>query len=583
MSRLPTEPRGAMRYTTFCERLLGVEFYPAQWVAFAVLFDALEPRQLEGERRELARQIFGEVETVPPEARRVAVMVKGARVGGTRFSMTRLVHLAATLAVPTTAPGEALYALVVGPDMRLARQALAYALGAIKSQPDLAERLGSETQDTFEFLRDDGRTVLFTALPATAGGSAVRGRTLVGAVMTEAAYFRDSFSVINDQDIYRAIAPRVAPGGQVIIESTPWAELGMLYQLWDVNFGKPTGAIVAHCPTLLMRPDPEMARHVAAERARDPDAAAQEFDAGFRAAGASVFLDPKAVDACADDDLRHPAPFDPQAGKASAADFGFTSDASALTILQTKGGRAWLAFADELKPMPGYPLQPSEVCRRFARHMRGYGSRELILDGHYVESIREHMAPFGRLFPAPAGSQGKLEAHVACREMIHEKQVRIPRLPRLIAQLKGLVSKPQPGGGLRIEFPRRRAGGLLHGDIASAFVLSCWAIKSTRVSSAERERWAAEETRMKYAASLVVGNVPPEDVARVYALAHGGSGEDIQVAMARVAERDASGRKLSGMGRSDFVAHNAMLRRIGSPVAMSDDAIEEHFRRQGAA
>ncbi len=559
-------------YTEFCERVLRVVFYPAQWVALAVLFDGIEPGRLQGERRDLARRLFGDVETVPPEARRVAVLVKGARVGGTRFGALRLVHLAATLDVPPTAPGERLYALVVGPDMRLARQGLAYALGATASHPDLARRVRNETQDSFEFLRDDGRTVVFAAMPATAGGSAVRGRSLVGALMTEAAFFRDSFSVVNDVDVYKALVARIVKGGQLVIESTTWAELGLLWQLWDQNFGKPAGALVAHCPTLLMRPD--LASLVATERARDPDAAAQEFDAEFRAAGASVFLDPRAVDEMVDEEMAHPMPYDESAPKAAGGDLGFVSDSSALTIVQRKGeAPAWLAFVDEMKPVPGFPLQPSEVCRRFALAMRRYGARELICDGHYAESVKEHLEPYRmRTFPAPSGAQGKLEVHIAAREMIYEKQIKIPKLPRLVAQLKSLVSKPVAGGGMKIEFPRRRTGGLAHGDIGSSFILSLWAFKATHVSPATKARWARAEERMHALGELLVG-VASERVAEVSARALGYSAEELRESifarLARVRPVDASGRQLSGMTEQEAAAWEA-FRGAGREERLSD-------------
>jgi hypothetical protein len=582
-----------MGFAEFCERLLRVTFTPAQWALFAVQFDGIEPGRLDGERREFARQLFGDIDTVPPSARRVAVLVKGARIGGTRFSMTRLVHLAATLKLPPLAPGEAAYALVIGPDTRLARQALGFALGSMQSHPDLSDRVQNVTSDSFEFVRDDGVVVIFTCLPATAGGSAVRGRTLVGAVMTEAAFFRDASAVINDSDIYRALLPRIVPGGQLIIESTPWAEMGLLWQLFDANFGTPTAALVARCPTLTMRPDPATEAFVASERLRDPDSAAREFDTAFLAAGALVFLDPKAVDAMVDDDLKHPVPFDPDAGKASSGDFGFVSDSSALTIVQTKdaNAQAWLALVDELAPQPGAPLQPSVVARRFASQMRNYQSRELICDSHYVESVREHVEPFRvHLFPAPSGAQGKLDVHVAARELIYEKKIRIPRIPRLLLQLKGLISRPVPGGGMRIEFPRRR--GLAHGDIASAFMLACWAIKVQRASPADRARWDQHSLQIHYAGMIAAGGMPPELMSlpegvretALLALQNGRSTLDeiltpagVQIAYAGRAWRDSGGVERNAR------AHNDLLRRQGSPAAMTDEQLDAHFRARKPA
>lgn len=506
----------ALSFTAFCERVLRVKFTPAQSVAYEVLFDGLEPRQLDGERREFARTLFGDgLDDVPRVARRVVAMVKGARIGGTRFAATRLVHLALTSKLPALGPGETPFVIIIGPDIRLARQALTFALGAAQGDRDLAGRVQRANADGFELTRDDGVVVTFAALPATAGGSAVRGRTLVAALMTEGAFFRDSNSVINDSEVFRALLPRIIKGGQLIIESTPWAEAGVLWQLWDKNFGKPATALVAHCPTLLMRPDPETAAHVDAERERDPDAAANEFDAIFRGLGSTSFFDPKAIDLCTDETLAHPAPFDSKASRVGGGDFGFRSDSSALAILQVRQGLAWLAVADELRPEPGVPLRPSAVSQRFAIQLRAYGANQLIVDGHYIESVREHVAPFRvGLVSAPAGQQGKLEAHLAARELFHEKRIRIPKHPRLIAQLKGIISKPQPGGGLTIEFPRRR-GSAGHGDLASAFVLACWGIKVGMLSAAARAAYQDRVRRVGYAMAAHGHASVPDEIAHL--------------------------------------------------------------------
>jgi hypothetical protein len=494
-----------MRFTAFAERLLGVEFFPAQKVCFEVLYDGVEPGRFEGERLALARRMFGEnVETIPPEARRVAVMVKGGRVMGTRGAAIRMCHLGATVAAPPTAPGEPLFALMVGPDLRLARQALDFALGAMRSNPDLAERVQGETRESFEFVRDDGRRVIYAALPATAGGSAVRGRTLIGAVMTEASFFRDAMSVVNDADIFRALLPRIVPGGQLVIESTPWAELGLLWQLWERDFGKPTGAMVAHCPTLLMRPDPEVARLVALERARDPDSAAQEFDAEFRAAGSSAFFDPHLIDDAVTE-YEFPLPHDPSCGRACAADLGFRLDSSALCILQNRQTGATLAYVDEIQPTLGNPLVPSIVLSRFTRAILNYGGSHCFFDQTYIESVKELCWQVGiSANDLPHGQPGKLEMHMATREMFAEKRIRIPKHARLIAQLKAIMVKPTPGGGLQITTPRRR--GMGHGDVASAFVGVAWAVRTSNAGERARFQLREHSKRLEAVGAILVGS-----------------------------------------------------------------------------
>ncbi len=474
----------------------------AQVVLALVSFDAVDPSVLDAAQRALAEKLFGAVEGVPTVARTVVAWVKGARIGGTLLCSLRLLHLALTVGLPMLAVGEVACALIVGPDLRLARQALRYALGAAKAHPKI--RIESEREDSFVIVRPDGKRVSIECLPATRGGSAVRGRTLVAALLTEASFFRDDNYVVNDVELFRAILPRIVRGGQVLVESTPFAELGLLYELHQKNFGDPKTALVAEAPTLLMRDDEITASIVAGERDRDPVNAAREHDCKFMSAGAGVFFDPKLVDDSVDENLPHPGQHDPLAGRATGADFGFVHDSSALTILEARGSMSTLVVADEVRPTPGYPLRPSEVAKQFAQTMQRYGSRSMCTDGHYIESIREHVEPFGiRLIRSPDGQVGKLEAFLAARQLFADRRVRIPPLPRLVAQIKSVISRPTPGGGLSISIPRRR--GMAHGDLCSAFVLSCWLVKSSEVAERSAQAWTAKVERFLHATDVIAG------------------------------------------------------------------------------
>ncbi|HSN24961.1 MAG TPA: hypothetical protein VLT45_01715, partial [Kofleriaceae bacterium] len=64
------------------------------------------------------------------------------------------------------------------------------------------------------------------------------------------------------------------------------------------------------------------------------------------------------------------------------------------------------------------------------------------------------------------------EAYVLTRKLLHEGKIEIPDHPRLIRQLKDVVAKPLPGGGIQISSPRKADGS--HGDLVSAFVNAVW-------------------------------------------------------------------------------------------------------------
>ena len=283
-------------FADFC-RSYGFELEPAQRALCSVSFDRVQLRELGAEERAIAVELFGAVEEIPALAFEVVVWVKGARIGGSRMAAMRLYQLAHVTTLEL-APGESAFGLIVGPDLRLAAQAFRYVLGAAKMD-EAAGRVAiiREGATALAFERHDGQIVTIECLPATAGGSAVRARTLVGAIMTEAAFFRDADYAINDVEVYRALGARIVPGGQLILESTPWSEEGLVYELFTSNHGAPTTALAAKCPTTTMRRDARTRALVAREEQRDPDNAAREFGAAFMPGGSNLFFDPRLIDA----------------------------------------------------------------------------------------------------------------------------------------------------------------------------------------------------------------------------------------------------------------------------------------------
>lgn len=437
----------------------GAELTPAQATLARVLFDGEQiPGLPHGEA------MFAYFGPVAEEQRRTVAIVAGARGGKTRMAALRLLHLALTCPL-VLAPGEQASAIFVAPDLRLARQGLRYALGAAKHVPEIAALVQTEGADAFTLRRDDGQVVTLECLPASRGGSATRGRSLVGAVMDESAFFRDESSVVNDADVMKSIQPRLVPGGQLVIASTPWVEGGLLYDLWRRNFGRPADVLVAHAPTPLLRPDrPEL---------YDGDTTdptwRQEFGAEFGTTAGDLLLDPSTVDACT------AAPRVDAKGYSAAVDLAFRSDSAALVVVGAGDDGFEVVEVLELRPSPGAPLVPSVVIDRFAQEIGRFGIRTVAADNHYLESAREHFGARGiTVTPAPPNNDGKVETYLRTRAVIGEGRIRITN-ERLLAQLKGLRRRALPGGTIEITSPRRRGAG--HGDLASALVLAVWNAK----------------------------------------------------------------------------------------------------------
>lgn len=481
-------------YVEFAE-YIGVTLSPAQMVAGKVAFDGTEPVALEGEERELARKLFGDLDTIDEDARSVLVAVCGGR-GGKTYSLIalRMLHLMLTVDLSPIAPGQKPVALVVAPNEQLRQEAVNYALGAAQVRPEIARLLvlphGHKPDSSvtwFGVRRPDfDRVVRFESGVATSGGYGGRGRSLVAFAMDECAFFRDGQAVVNDRDIYSAASARVLPGGQTIVASTPWGKSGLLYDLYSVNKDKPITAMAMHAPTTLLNPSEWAAKIVARERHRDPDNARREFDAEFMSATAAEFFDADLVKMCT-----VPAvDFALQPGDVvrAGADFGFRTNSSALVIAVLRAGVIHVPYVLELKPLPGEPLMPGETVKCFAEVLHAWGCTYLVADEHYRMSITEHLVANGLSF-ANAPTQPH-EAFVATRVAMRGKAVQVHEHPKLQRQLREVKAAHNPGGTLSISQPLWKTGE--HGDIVSAMVLAVSQLGGTEQKAPKPPEGTAE-------------------------------------------------------------------------------------------
>src|SRR5438445_32203 len=257
-------PQVPERFTDFVE-WLGVEFTRAQRVVALICYDGVEPCDLPSDERDIARAIFGDIETIPAICRKVIVLVCGRR-GGKSYVLEALALVHAMYRVPffRVAPGQVPVALVIAPNDDLRQEVVNYAIGAIRSHPQLRTTLlvhrsaGEDGQvSTFEIRRprgcpNAGRRVAFRSGVATHGGYGGRGKSLVGFALDEAAFFRGDTNKVNDVEIFKGAIPGLMPGAKAIVPSTPWAQSGLLWDKWNDNWGHPKDAICAHAPTVLL-------------------------------------------------------------------------------------------------------------------------------------------------------------------------------------------------------------------------------------------------------------------------------------------------------------------------------------------
>ena len=484
-----------------------------QSVYASIAYDGKEPRDFEHdpEQRRIARELFGDIDVIPDEARDVMVIVAGARAGKTYVLISaRLVYGMLVRDLTPLAPNERAFALVIAPNDELRQQAINYGIGILRSGPWsswLVLPKNSKEDDTptwFGVRRPNGKYVRFRGAVAARGGYGGRGKSCVDAALDESAFFHGSEYKVSDVEIFKAVTARIMPGGQVIIGSTPWAKEGLLWDEFDANFGKPSTALAAHAPTLLLNPLPWAQRIVARETKRDPENAAREFGAQFMASGGTVCFDPDLIKEHIYTEGFHI----PVAGDVLRAgmDLGFTRNSAALAIVALHKGVILPVLLLELIPEAKQPLQPKTVVPRFGAEMKKLGIGYAMGDSHYKQSAIEHLVESEVGFiDAPTDVSAP---YIHMRTKLRDGAMKVPNDERFIKQAKQVRSLPRTGGGTTIVQPRWSGGA--HGDLMSAWVLASFQVGGTVVKAEEskdpnavaekerRERWDAPKKRVRF-------------------------------------------------------------------------------------
>jgi hypothetical protein len=253
-------------------------------------------------------------------------------------------------------------------------------------------------------------------------------------------------------------------------------------------FGKPGRTLAFHSDTRSM--NPTLSREdEEAERRRDPDNAAREYDAIPLSANSPAWF-PDTVMQIAFNPHRPmqlPA-IEAIEGKAGA-DLGFRKNSSALAIARPKAGKAELAYFEELRPEKGSPLKPSAVCQSFGETMIRYRTNVVRGDYYYSDTARDEFAKLKdkhgqklRYEEWAPTLEAQTEVFTEFRRMIAEGVVDLPDDPRIRLQMKGTTTR-QSNGKVYVRLPKQ---GRAHGDLLMAIVLACVQIPTQKKPSKAR-------------------------------------------------------------------------------------------------
>lgn len=351
----------------------------------------------------------------------------------------------------------------------------------IRTIEAILKAIGVPHKRTGDVIELQHRPVKFEVMAATTLASV--GFTAICVICDELAIWRNSEGSANPaEQIMSFLRPTLMtmPNGKMFLSSSPFSTLDMHHK--SVVEGDNARSMVRCAPTWVA--NPTLTEEDTHKEEPDQIEWLRQYAAVPMSAGSLAFFDPIAIERAIDPNLLLPLAPKPGDIVVAGGDFGFRSDSSALAIAYKRGETYTAAELLELRPGIEEPLKPSVVVKTFAEVLKRHGCGYVCADGHYRQSISEHLEAENLHFTiAPEGAKGNQEVYVRFRRLLLDGQIRLPKHDRLIDQLKLVTSQPTSGGGISIRQPRQTGGG--HGDLVSALVLSCFQRGGTDVPASK--------------------------------------------------------------------------------------------------
>lgn len=451
----------------------GVPLTPGQARLCRVVFDGEDPDPT----NHIDATLFGEGCTaVPPGARRLIALRLGRGSGKSHVCAAYGVFRMLTGDTSLCGPGDYPAVGVSSVDKGEAAGVLAKALAIVRGKPALERMLRTPNATSFHMVRPDGVRVRFVTRVTAAKGKGARGPSWLLFVIDEAEFVDpgSAEATARVKDLAESAAPRVLPGGAVVLCSTPWPAESYVSALFDADFCHPLHSCCAIGPTLLLRDTTETRQARDDAMASDPAKALREYDC-VQADVAGAFFEASTVDAAISATTPRARGYFVSVG----ADLAFVRDSSGCVHVERQmvGAvmKVVITHLDLQIPTPTKRLKPSEVCAKFVHEAREAGATAIVADGHYIETLREHASHPDvamQLVEAPMTPADQSAAAVYLRDLLREDLMLLPNDPRLIGQLKSVLAQAMPGGKLRAILPRR--AGVGHADLFAALRNAVW-------------------------------------------------------------------------------------------------------------
>lgn len=432
--------------------LFGRWFDSPSWRAWRTFLASLFGLGLDDSDLELYRSCTGRT-VAPTEPAREGWVIVGRRGGKSRVAALAAVFLACFRDYgDVLAPGEVGTLPIIAADRRQARTIMRYVVGFLESVPVLRKMIVNRTRESVEL---SNRVVIEVH---TASFRAIRGYTLVAAILDELAFWPTDDAADPDHEILAGIRPGMAtvPGSVLLCISSPYARRGELWNAYNRHFGEDGDPVLVwQAETATM--NPTVPAHVIADAyAEDETSAAAEYGAQFRR-DVEGFLSREVIAGCVVPD-RSDLPHDWRNHYAAFVDpSGGVSDSMTLAIgHKEQDGRV---VVDALKEIRA-PFNPDAAVGTLAETLRAYRVNGVTGDRYGGTWPSSRFSAKG-IYYRPS-EKPKSELYLDALPVLSSGRVELPDHPRLIAQLSALERRTSRGGKDSIDHPPRG-----HDDLAN--------------------------------------------------------------------------------------------------------------------
>jgi hypothetical protein len=390
-----------------------------------------------------------------------AWFILGRRSGKSRVAAAIAVFLAC-FRRHKLSPGETGFVLVLAASRSQARQVFEYAKGFLQASPILRSQIIDSTADEIR-LRGN---VIISVLPNNY--RTVRGRTLIGCVFDEAAFWRSDDSALPDVETYRAVLPALATTkGMLVGISSPYAQHGLIYSRYRDHYGRDGDVLVVRAGSLLLNPTLDRSL-IDAAKVSDPEAAAAEWDAEWRG-DLAMFVSRETVERCVEHSIAVREPEQRWKYSAFVDPSGGVSDSMTLAIAHRDHDRVVLDALREVRA----PFEPDVVVADFARLLKTYRVTTVKGDRYSGEWVPAAFRAQGIAYQA--SERSKSEIYLDSLPLFTNGTALLLDDMRLVSQLSQLERRASRMGrdtvdhrpGAHDDLANAACGALVHAAVAA--------------------------------------------------------------------------------------------------------------------